>query len=100
MTMTRALRKKRKIVTRQSTNEKKPTSHFFSCTVNGLSKKKMDRVKVAIRVRPLCKAEKDCDSANIVNVNGNQLVLTNPNTKDDRASFAFDHVYDTDAQQM
>lgn len=52
----------------------------------------IENVKVAVRVRPFNKREKDRRAKLIIGMNGNTTVITNPETKEDK-KFAFDYSY-------
>lgn len=51
-----------------------------------------ENIKVAVRVRPFNQREKDANSRLIVDMMGNQTVLTNPKN-DEEKSFAYDYSY-------
>jgi kinesin family member 1 len=51
-----------------------------------------ESVKVAVRVRPFNSREKEAGSTLIVNMVGNQTIITNPDDKQEK-KFAFDHSY-------
>lgn len=51
-----------------------------------------ENIKVAVRVRPFNQREKDANSRLIVDMRGNQTVLTNPKN-DEEKNFAYDYSY-------
>ena len=51
-----------------------------------------ENVKVAVRVRPFNQREKDANSKLIVAMAGNQTLITNPKTNEEK-KFAFDYSY-------
>ena len=52
-----------------------------------------ENVKVAVRVRPFNKREVGRNAKLIVEMNGNQTIITNPEDPKDQKKFAFDHSY-------
>lgn len=60
-------------------------------------------IQVVVRSRPFNTKEKNEGRANIINMNmaGNQVVISNPDTKNpsDDKSFTFDNVFDDTTQQ-
>jgi kinesin family member 1 len=51
-----------------------------------------ENLKVAVRVRPFNQREKDAKSVLIVSMDGNQTVIRNPKTKEEK-KFAYDYSY-------
>ena len=51
-----------------------------------------ENVKVAVRVRPFNQREKDSNSKLVVQMQGNQTMITNPKTNEEK-KFAFDYSY-------
>ena len=51
-----------------------------------------ENLKVAVRVRPFNQRELEAKSRLVVNMAGNQTVLTNPKTNEQK-TFAFDYSY-------
>ena len=52
-----------------------------------------ENIKVAVRVRPFNKREKDRNAVLIVKMNGGTTMLTNPEDSKETKSFTFDHSY-------
>ena len=51
-----------------------------------------ENVKVAVRVRPFNQREKDANSKLVVQMQGNQTMITNPKNNEEK-KFAFDYSY-------
>lgn len=51
-----------------------------------------ENLKVAVRVRPFNQREKDANSKLVVSMTGNQTILINPKTKEEK-KFAYDYSY-------
>lgn len=51
-----------------------------------------ENLRVAVRVRPFNQREKDANSKLVVSMSGNQTILINPKTKEEK-KFAYDYSY-------
>ena len=51
-----------------------------------------ENVKVAVRVRPFNQREKEAKSKLVVSMTGNQTIITNPKTSEEK-KFGFDFSY-------
>jgi kinesin family protein 1 len=51
-----------------------------------------ENVKVAVRVRPFIQREQDAKSKLIVQMQGNQTIVSNPKTNEEK-KFAYDYSY-------
>lgn len=60
-----------------------------------------ETIKVVVRVRPMNSKEhaQNCQSIATVDSSSNQIVILNPNEKENVKTFAFDSVFSTDSEQ-
>lgn len=66
---------------------------MFKPLINHLVKMTEENVKVAVRVRPFNQREKDAKSELVVQMSGNQTMISKPKSTEEPKKYAYDFSY-------